>query len=98
MISKQHLIADEGNLNQPGRLTLTLCLGEMANTVCCTAVDPTTETHTSLRPRDQVSQGINSPKSLLNIPICILLNPLIPKTIGIERPQNTERPEFLFQR
>ncbi|GBN76203.1 hypothetical protein AVEN_195710-1, partial [Araneus ventricosus] len=36
---------DEGNLNQSGRLIL--CLGEMANTVCCTAVDPITEAHTS---------------------------------------------------
>ncbi|GBN42979.1 hypothetical protein AVEN_125830-1 [Araneus ventricosus] len=34
----------------------------------------------------------------VNIPTCILLNPLIPKTIGIERPQNTGRSEFLFQR
>ncbi|GBO01227.1 Transposable element Tc1 transposase [Araneus ventricosus] len=47
MINKQHLIADEGNLNQSGRLML--CLGEMANTLCYTAVDPTTEAHTSLR-------------------------------------------------
>ncbi|GBL61332.1 hypothetical protein AVEN_228589-1, partial [Araneus ventricosus] len=46
MINKQHLIADDGNLNQSGRLIL--CLGEMANTFCCTAVDPTTEAHTSL--------------------------------------------------
>ncbi|GBM49133.1 hypothetical protein AVEN_179743-1 [Araneus ventricosus] len=46
MINKQHLIADEGNLNQSGRLIL--CLGEMANNVCCTAVDPTTEAHISL--------------------------------------------------
>ncbi|GBM00143.1 hypothetical protein AVEN_176389-1 [Araneus ventricosus] len=46
MINKPHLIADEGNLNQSGRLILYL--GEMANTVCCAAVDPTTEAHTSL--------------------------------------------------
>ncbi|GBN00685.1 hypothetical protein AVEN_91400-1 [Araneus ventricosus] len=46
MINKRHLIEDEGNLNQSGRLKL--CLGEMANTVCCTEVDPTTEAHTSL--------------------------------------------------
>ncbi|GBN74663.1 Plexin A3 [Araneus ventricosus] len=43
MIDKQHLIADEGNLNQSGRLIL--CLGEMANTVCCTDMDPTIEAH-----------------------------------------------------
>ncbi|GBM13969.1 hypothetical protein AVEN_152392-1 [Araneus ventricosus] len=49
MINKQHLIADEGNLNQLGRLILGL--GEMANTVCCTALDPTTEAHTSLSAR-----------------------------------------------
>ncbi|GBN55718.1 hypothetical protein AVEN_169273-1 [Araneus ventricosus] len=47
MINKQHLIADDGNLNQSGRLIL--CLGEMADTVCCTAVDATTEAHTSVR-------------------------------------------------
>ncbi|GBM09886.1 hypothetical protein AVEN_145207-1, partial [Araneus ventricosus] len=41
MINKQHLIADEGNLNQSRRLIL--CLGEMVNTVCYTAVDPTTK-------------------------------------------------------
>ncbi|GBM69285.1 hypothetical protein AVEN_86623-1 [Araneus ventricosus] len=47
MISKPHLIADERNLSPSGRLIL--CLGEMANTVCCTAVDPTTEVHTSTK-------------------------------------------------
>ncbi|GBN97576.1 hypothetical protein AVEN_272835-1 [Araneus ventricosus] len=38
---------NEGNPRQSGRLIL--CLGKMDNTVCCTAIDPTTEAHTSLR-------------------------------------------------
>ncbi|GBN26842.1 hypothetical protein AVEN_255609-1 [Araneus ventricosus] len=71
LINKPHPIADWENQNQSGRLIL--CLGEMGNTVCYTAVEPTTEDHTSLR-RNQLPHNAEEATSRMK---CIENNWLV---------------------